>query len=68
MTDNNIAIKELNEDDIELLLSLRMEVLSNVFSQEKKALSDSEWDDIRRENEDYYKEELKKIVVLYHRI
>ena len=60
MTDNNIAIKELNEDDIELLLSLRMEVLSNVFSQEKKALSDSEWDDIRRENEDYYKEEFKK--------
>ena len=60
MTDNNIAIKELKADDMELLLSLRMEVLSNVFSQEKKALSDSEWDDIRRENEDYYKEELKK--------
>lgn len=60
MTDNNIAIKELKADDIELLLSLRMEVLSNVFSQEKKELSDSEWDDIRSENEDYYKEELEK--------
>ena len=60
MIDNNIAIKELKADDIELLLSLRMEVLSNVFFQEKEKLSDAEWNDIRKENEDYYQEELKK--------
>jgi len=57
---NNTVIKELRADDMELLLSLRMEVLSNVFSQEKKELSDSEWDDIRKENENYYREELEK--------
>lgn len=60
MTGNNTVIKELGADDMELLLSLRMEVLSNVFSQEKKELSDSEWDDIRKENEKYYREELEK--------
>lgn len=60
MTGKSIAIKELKADDMELLLTLRMEVLSHVFSQEKKELSDSEWDDIRRENEDYYNEELEK--------
>ena len=60
MTGKSIAIKELKADDMELLLTLRMEVLSHVFSQEKKELSDSEWDDIRSENEDYYKEELEK--------
>jgi ribosomal protein S18 acetylase RimI-like enzyme len=60
VTDNNIVIKELKADDMELLLSLRMEVLSNVFFQEKEKLSDAEWNDIRKENEEYYQEELKK--------
>ncbi len=60
MTENNIAIKELKSEDMRLLLSLRMEVLSNVFLQEKKKLSESEWQEIRKENEKYYKEELEK--------
>ncbi|MCR5101113.1 MAG: GNAT family N-acetyltransferase [Butyrivibrio sp.] len=60
MTDTNIVIRELKQEDMELLLSLRMEVLSNVFSTEKENISDKEWEDIRKENEKYYNEELEK--------
>ncbi len=60
MTNTNIVIRELCNEDIELLLSLRMEVLSNVFSTERKNISDKEWEDLRKENEKYYKEELEK--------
>ncbi len=55
-----IEIKELKADDMELLLSLRMEVLSNVFAVEKKELTDDEWEDIRKQNEEYYTEEFGK--------
>ncbi|SFG58402.1 Ribosomal protein S18 acetylase RimI [Lachnospiraceae bacterium C7] len=58
--ENTITIREFNIDDLELLLSLRMEVLSNVFSSERKEISDKEWNDIREENEKYYVEELEK--------
>ncbi len=60
MTGNSITIKELRVEDMELLLSLRMEVLSNVFSLERKKISDKEWEEIRKENEKYYIEELEK--------
>ncbi|XME03520.1 GNAT family N-acetyltransferase [Lachnospiraceae bacterium C1.1] len=60
MTDKNIEIKELHMDDLELLISMRMEVLSNVFSAERKMISDKEWEDIRKENEKYYNEEIEK--------
>nr|MCR4745306.1 GNAT family N-acetyltransferase [Lachnospiraceae bacterium] len=59
MTDSNIIIKKLKAEDIELLLSLRMEVLSNVFSLEKEKISDKEWEEIRKENKKYYSEEIK---------
>ncbi len=52
------VIRELKAADIDLLLSLRMEVLSNVFEEEKKTISDKEWETIRQENEDYYLYEL----------
>ncbi len=60
MTDKNTEIKELRTGDLELLLSLRMEVLSNVFSAERKKLSDKDWEEIRKENEKYYFEEFEK--------
>ncbi len=60
MTDKNTEIKELRTGDLELLVSLRMEVLSNVFSSERKKLSDKEWEEIRKENEKYYIEEFEK--------
>ena len=60
MIEKNIAIQELSAQDMERLLSLRMEVLSNVFEEEKSGLTEREWDEIKKENEDYYREELSK--------
>ncbi len=58
MKDRNIAIKELTASDMDLLLSLRMEVLANVFSSEKEKFSDTEWEELKDNNEKYYIEEL----------
>ncbi|MCR5546634.1 MAG: GNAT family N-acetyltransferase [Lachnospiraceae bacterium] len=57
--DENIVIKELSTDDMDCLLELRMEVLSHVFSEEKESISNHEWEKIRKENENYYSEELE---------
>ncbi len=55
---DDIRICEFGLGDIESLLSLRMEVLSNVFAKEKRELSEKEWEDIRNENREYYQEEI----------
>ncbi len=59
MLDNDLEIKESSGDDIEFLLPIRMEVLSEVFKQQRKELSDEEWNDICEENENYYIREIK---------
>jgi len=56
----NLFIKSLGINDLEELLKIRMEVLSNVFALEKKDISKEDWEVIRKENEIYYREELEK--------
>ncbi|MBP3263614.1 GNAT family N-acetyltransferase [Pseudobutyrivibrio sp.] len=53
-----IRISPLTIEDIKLLLELRMEVLSNVFEEERKSLSNKQWDEIKKQNEEYYKNHL----------
>lgn len=50
----NIKIRQLGIDDLELLLDLRMEVLSCVFSDEKNKMTAEEWSALREENRRYY--------------
>ncbi len=54
------AVRELTSEDMGLLLSLRMEVLAHVFSEERQELTDHEWEEIRKQNEDYYQKELNR--------
>lgn len=52
-------IQKLHADDMDLLLDIRMEVLDHVFSEEKKTISDEDWQKIREENEKYYRTQLE---------
>ncbi|MBQ6005366.1 MAG: GNAT family N-acetyltransferase [Selenomonadaceae bacterium] len=54
------TIRRLTERDIELLLELRMEVLSHVFSRERQEMSAAEWDSLREKNREYYLAELNR--------
>ncbi len=55
-----LQLRRLGEDDLELLLSLRMEVLSHVFAEEKRKMSFEEWERLRERNRTYYKKEFQK--------
>lgn len=50
----NAEIRRLSASDLELLLSLRMEVLGTVFAEEKKELDRAAWAALREENRRYY--------------
>ncbi len=56
-----VRISPLTSEDMDLLLELRMEVLSNVFEEERKNITDDEWEKIRHQNEIYYKKHLKDL-------
>ncbi len=56
----NIEIKRLHITDMDILITLRMEVLSNVFCEERKAMTDGEWTALREANRSYYQEALEK--------
>ena len=53
-----MQIKELLAEDIELLVSLRMEVLSHVFETSCGQMSKKEWKSLEQENRRYYETEL----------
>lgn len=55
-----ISIERLGLKDIELLLELRMEVLSHVFAKEREKMKETEWESLRQENRRYYLSELEK--------
>ena len=56
----NIEIKRLRRTDLDLLLALRMEVLSHVFAEERKDMTPEAWEELRAANRSYYLEELDK--------
>ena len=56
----NIEIKRLRTADMDVLLTLRMEVLSHVFAEERKDMTNEEWEKLRTANHSYYEEELEK--------
>ncbi len=53
-------LRRLGREDLELLLSLRMEVLSHVFAEEKREMSDEAWESLREQNRSYYMTELER--------
>lgn len=53
-----IQIRPLSANDIALLTDLRMEVLSHVFSGDRKAMTGEEWEALRQANRRYYTEEM----------
>ncbi|MBR3457082.1 MAG: GNAT family N-acetyltransferase, partial [Selenomonadaceae bacterium] len=55
-----IEIRQLMEKDMEILLPLRMEVLSHVFAEERKNMTAAEWDALREANRRYYVAELMR--------
>lgn len=56
----NIEIKRLTVADMDLLLDLRMEVLSHVFATERQEMTAEGWQKLREENRHYYEQELPK--------
>ena len=54
----NIEIKRLHIADMDILLTLRMEVLSHVFVEERKGMTIEEWEELRESNRAYYEENL----------
>ncbi len=54
-----IRISPLEIKDIDLLLKLRMEVLATVFREERKNISDADWEDIEKQNRRYYEAQLE---------
>lgn len=55
-----IEIRQLMEKDMEILLTLRMEVLSHVFAEERKNMTIAEWEALRDANRHYYRMELER--------
>ena len=55
-----MEIRQLGEKDMEVLLTLRMEVLSHVFAEERKNMAAAEWEALREANRRYYLAELKR--------
>ncbi len=55
-----IRIRPLSKGDMPLLTDLRMEVLAHVFADQRKTMSDEEWENLRQANARYYSEELEK--------
>lgn len=53
-----LTITQMTSSDITLLVALRMEVLSHVFEQEKRGMSEREWEDLAEQNREYYLREL----------
>lgn len=53
-----MKIRQLKTEDMTLLIALRMEVLSDVFSEEKKGLSKEEWKQLQENNLAYYRQHL----------
>ncbi|GEM_PF-165308 len=53
-----VEIRQLTIDDLDLLLTLRMEVLSHVFAEDQKRMTADEWEEIRSQNESYYRDQL----------
>ncbi len=56
----SLHLRRLGMEDLELLLSLRMEVLSHVFAEEKRIMSDEAWQSLREQNRIYYMTELER--------
>ncbi len=56
----SLQLRRLGMEDLELLLSLRMEVLSHVFAEEKREMSDEVWQNLREQNRIYYMNELER--------
>ena len=50
--------------DIELLVELRMEVLSHVFSKERQEMTEDEWKLLREKNREYYLSEPNHIACI----
>jgi len=50
----NMEIKQLNINDIELLIQLRMEVLADVFKKDFEKISPAEIENLKQENKNYY--------------
>ena len=53
-------IRKLTARDMGLLLTLRMEVLSHVFAQERQTMTTAEWEALREANRRYYLTELAR--------
>lgn len=56
----NIEVKRLHIGDMDTLLTLRMEVLSHVFAEERRDMTKEAWEALREANRAYYREELEK--------
>ena len=56
----NIEVRRLGLSELELLLSLRMEVLAQVFSAERQEMSERAWNTLRENNRRYYLAELER--------
>ena len=54
----NLEIKQLSSEDMDLLLPLRMEVLSHVFARERQVMTEEKWQALAEENRRYYQQEL----------
>lgn len=54
----NIEIKQLNINDIDLLIQLRMEVLADVFKNDFEKMTDTEIEKLKQENRNYYLNQL----------
>lgn len=54
------TIRFLTTRDIELLVELRMEVLSHAFSVERQDMNADEWNKLREKNREYYLRELER--------
>jgi len=55
-----LELRRLGLEDLELLLSLRMEVLAHVFAAEKRAMTTEGWERLREQNRSYYRRELPR--------
>lgn len=55
-----MELQQLQEKDMELLLDLRMEVLSHVFNRERENMTAAAWEELRKANRRYYLRELNR--------
>jgi len=58
LAESKTELREVGPDDLELLMELRMEVLGDVFASAMSEMPADKREELRRENEAYYREAL----------